>query len=74
MDTVIFTGSLTEDELKHERPDAYERWVKDGTLEARVVDPPRPRLVRRGRMVGTIAIVLGLTMFVLIIYAVTTHP
>ena len=74
MDTVVFTGSVTEDELKHERPGAYERWAKDGTIETLVVDPPQPKLERRGRIVGTLAIVLGLTMFVLIVYAVTTHP
>jgi cytochrome b subunit of formate dehydrogenase len=74
MDTVVFTGSMTEDELKHERPDAYERWVKDGTLESLVVDPPSPRQIRRGRIVGTIAIVLGLSLFGLIMYAVITHP
>ena len=73
MDTVVFTGSVTEEELKHERPAAYERWAREGTLDRLVVDAPRPRFVRRGRIVGTIAIVLGLTMFVLIIYAVTTH-
>jgi len=73
MDTVVFTGSVTEDELKHERPDAYERWAKDGTLESLVVDPPSPRLVLRGRIVGTVAIVLGLSMFALIVYAVITH-
>ena len=73
MDTVVFTGSVTEDELKHERPDAYDRWVKEGILESLVVDPPSPRLIRRGRLVGTIGIVLGLSIFALIIYAVITH-
>jgi hypothetical protein len=38
-----------------------------------VVDPPSPGLIRRGRIVGTIAIVLGLSLFGLIIYAVMTH-
>jgi cytochrome b subunit of formate dehydrogenase len=73
MDTVVFTGSVTEHELKEERPDAYERWKREGTLDRRVVAAPSPRLVRRGRIVGTIAIVLGLTLFGLILYAVTTH-
>jgi hypothetical protein len=73
MDTVIFTGSVTEEELKDERPDAYDRWVKDGSLDARVVDPPTPRTIRRGRIVGTIAVTLGLFIFGLIVYAVTTQ-
>jgi cytochrome b subunit of formate dehydrogenase len=73
MDTVVFTGSLTEEELKKERPEAYDRWVKDGTIDALVVDPPSPRLIRRGRIIGTIAVVLGLSIFGLIVYAVITH-
>jgi cytochrome b subunit of formate dehydrogenase len=73
MDTVVFTGSVPEDELKHDRPEAYDRWVKDGSLESLVVHSPSPRLILRGRIVGTIGIVLGLSMFVLIIYAVITH-
>jgi cytochrome b subunit of formate dehydrogenase len=73
MDTVVFTGSVTEKELEEERPDAYARWVKEGSLDTRVVDPPSKALVIRSRIVGTIAIVLGLTMFALIVYAVTTQ-
>jgi len=73
MDTVVFTGSVTEEELKHERPDAYDRWVKDGSLDALVVDPPSARSIRRGRIVGTIAVTLGLSLFGLILYAVITQ-
>jgi len=73
MDTVVFTGSVTEEELKEERPDAFARWAKEGTLERRVVEPPSHRLVVRSRIVGTIGIALGVTMFALIVYAVTTQ-
>jgi cytochrome b subunit of formate dehydrogenase len=73
MDTVAFTGSVTEDELKHERPDAYARWAKDGTLDALVTDPPSPRVVRGGRIVGTIAVIIGLSVFALVVYAFATH-
>ena len=73
MDTVIFTGSLTEDELKEERPDAYDRWIRSGSLDALVVDPPTRRAIRRGRIVGTIAVALGLFIFGLILYAVITQ-
>ena len=73
MDTVVFTGSLTEDELKEERPDAYDRWAKDGTLDALEVAPPSRRTVLRGRIVGTIGLVLGLSIFALILYAVISH-
>jgi len=74
MDTVVFTGSVTEDELKHERPGAYERLVREGQLEGLVVDPPSPRTVLRGRVIGTIGILVGLSLLALIVYAVTTQP
>jgi cytochrome b subunit of formate dehydrogenase len=73
MDTVIFTGRVEEEEFKHERADEYERLKKEGQLEALVVGPPDPGLILRGRIVGTIAIVLGLSIFGLILYAVINH-
>jgi cytochrome b subunit of formate dehydrogenase len=73
MDTVIFTGSVTEDELKHERPEEYERLRREGLLDELVVDAPPPRLVRRGYVIGTIGIVIGLSLFGLIVYAVVRH-
>jgi cytochrome b subunit of formate dehydrogenase len=74
MDTVIFTGSVEEEEMKHERPEEYERLRRDDRLEALVVEPPAPGLLRRGRIVGSLAIVLGLSLFGLIVYAVIIHP
>jgi cytochrome b subunit of formate dehydrogenase len=74
MDTVIFTGSVEEDEFRKERPEEYERLVREGRLDSLIVPPPKPRVVRRGRIVGTIAIVFGLTLFGLIIHAVVHHP
>jgi hypothetical protein len=49
---------------------------RDGSLARRlpVVSPPSRRLLRRGRIIGTIAILLGLIKFALIMYAVTTQP
>jgi cytochrome b subunit of formate dehydrogenase len=74
MDTVIFTGSVDEKEFKAERPEEYERLLAEGRLDALVVPPPSSRLVRRGRIVGTLAIVVGLSLFGLIVYAVINHP
>jgi len=73
MDTVIFTGRVAEDEFKEERPDEYDRLRSEGRLEPLVVGPPSPRTVWRGRIIGTIAVVIGLTLFGLIVYAVVTR-
>jgi hypothetical protein len=70
MDTVIFTGSVSEEELAHERPDEYRRLESGGGLDALAVAPPTRDVLRRGRLVGTIAVVIGLSLLVLILYAV----
>jgi cytochrome b subunit of formate dehydrogenase len=70
MDTVIFTGRVTETELKDERPDEYDRLVREGALERVRVDPPPRWLVLFGRTIGTVAIAVGLSIVGLILYAV----
>ena len=70
MDLVIFTGSVTEDELRHERAGQYERLVRSGQLGALAVPAPNAADRRRGYVIGTIGLVLGLLLFVLILQAV----
>jgi cytochrome b subunit of formate dehydrogenase len=70
MDLVIFTGSVTRDELRHERAAEYERLSASGMLAARTVTAPSPVLLSRGRLVGTVGLTLGLALFALIVYAV----
>jgi hypothetical protein len=72
MDTVIFTGRVSEAEFKDERPDEYERLTRAGTLDRVVVGPPDPWLSRFGRTIGTLAITTGLALVALILYAVLT--
>jgi predicted CXXCH cytochrome family protein len=68
MDPVIFTGRMTLDELKFDKPDEYEERVKDGTLDDYLVDPfPEP--VEKGfKVFGFIALTIGLTLISLIVY------
>ena len=51
MDTVIFTGRISEHELKDERAVEYERSPREGALAAKEAPPPTPesRAVRLGR-------------------------
>jgi len=69
MDLVIFTGRVSIEELKHERPAEYERMVTENTLEKVMTQPPSPGLTNLGRVVGTIAVCIGLTVATLAIYA-----
>jgi len=69
MDTVIFTGSVTGEELRDDRPGEYARLTAENGLESLVVPPPSRRLVTLGRSVGTVAVVLGLVLVVLVVAA-----
>ncbi|HUV68381.1 MAG TPA: hypothetical protein VMW15_01880 [Terracidiphilus sp.] len=69
MDMVVFTGVESEEEFKHKRPLEYERLVRQGKLEARQAEAPQTWLVTFSRVVGTIAIVIGLTLLVLTLTA-----
>jgi cytochrome b subunit of formate dehydrogenase len=67
MDTVIFTGRVTEEELKKERPAEYERLVREGRLESLRARPPKPWLVPLAKAGGFTAVAIGVALIVLII-------
>jgi len=69
MDTVMFTGRVTLDELRHERPAEYERIERSGRIHALRVLPAPARLRRAGYLLGAIAVALGLLMVMLTLYA-----
>jgi cytochrome b subunit of formate dehydrogenase len=69
MDLVIFTGRLSEEELREERPEEWERLVAENGLTAIRTDPPPLWLRNFGRIVGTAAVLVGLTFFLLILLA-----
>jgi cytochrome b subunit of formate dehydrogenase len=69
MDPVIFTGRMTLEELKHDKPDEYEQLVREGRLDEHLVEP-MPRSVERGfKVFGFAALGVGLLLIVLIVYA-----
>jgi cytochrome b subunit of formate dehydrogenase len=70
MDMVMFTGRVSEDDLKHERPAEYERLVASGRLDAAIVSPEPSWVSTGGRVVGTVAILTGLVLLVLIVRGV----
>ncbi|MEI6874419.1 MAG: cytochrome b/b6 domain-containing protein [Spirochaetota bacterium] len=69
MDKVIFTGRITEEELKNERPAEYERLVKNGDLDKMRADPPKHYLYNVARVGGFTAVFIGICLVILIIYS-----
>jgi cytochrome b subunit of formate dehydrogenase len=70
MDSVIFTGRVTAKEMEEERPDEFERLRTLGRIDE-YASAAAPRWVYRlGRTAGGIAVVLGLVMVALILFAV----
>jgi cytochrome b subunit of formate dehydrogenase len=69
MDMVIFTGVVSEEELRHERPAEYERLLRDGSLMRAERRRPSPRAHAIGRVAGVSAVAIGLTLVMLIVLA-----
>jgi cytochrome b subunit of formate dehydrogenase len=68
MDPVIFTGRVTLDELKHDKPAEYEQLVATGDLRKHLVDPYPEGVERVIRIVAYTALFCGLSLIVLIVY------
>jgi len=66
LDYVIFTGRLTEEELKEERPLEYQRLVESGEIE-KIKTIATPRWLRNfSAIVGFTALIVGIIIVVLI--------
>jgi cytochrome b subunit of formate dehydrogenase len=69
MDTVIFTGRVPLEELKQDRPREYSELLKSRRLKKHLV-PPLPQPIVRGmRVFGALALLTGLALILLILYA-----
>lgn len=69
MDTVIFTGRVSLEEFKHDRPREYEELIKSGKFENYLVPPLPPAMVRAAKVIGWIELSIGLILILLIIVA-----
>lgn len=70
MDMVIFTGSVSAEELAHERRGEFDRLQATGSLETLMVPVPAAETIRRGRLIGVTGLTIGTALIVLILYAV----
>ncbi len=70
MDTVVFTGRISEHELMAERRVEYDRLVREGRLAAKATTAPTAESTWFGWIVGGAALVLGIVAIVLIVYSV----
>jgi len=69
MDTVIFTGKVSLDELKEDRPREYETIMHDPELQKKLGGPPPVFLSRAARIFGFTALTTGIILVLLIIYS-----
>ena len=69
MDIVIFTGRMTVEELRIDKPLEYEAQVRSGTLRGHLAPGYPPIVVRAVRAFGWTALTVGFCMVLWIIYA-----
>jgi cytochrome b subunit of formate dehydrogenase len=69
IDPVIFTGRITVEELKHDKPREYEQLVRAGKLEEYMTHQYPEKLQRVFRIFGFTALAVGLALIFLILYS-----
>jgi hypothetical protein len=74
MDPVIFTGRISEEELRDERPDEYDRMRADGRLERLEVGPAPAWVAPLARVVAVVALTIGFSVVALIVFTLLRSP
>ncbi len=69
MDTVIFSGRISVDELMEDRPREYEKLVKNKELNKHLIEPMPEPFLKGFKIFGVIALIVGLSLILLIIWA-----
>jgi cytochrome b subunit of formate dehydrogenase len=69
MDTVIFSGRISVDELREDRPREYAELVRRGELGRNLTKPMPRQFLRAFRIFGAIALLIGISLILLIIWA-----
>jgi cytochrome b subunit of formate dehydrogenase len=66
LEVVMFTGTFSLEEFKHEHPLEYQRLLDSGELQGRLVDAPSPGKMKASRVLGFTLIVFGLSLLTLV--------
>lgn len=66
LEVVMFTGTFSLEEFRHEHPLEYERLVATGELEKYLVDAPSPGKLAASKVLGFTLIAIGLTLLTLV--------
>jgi cytochrome b subunit of formate dehydrogenase len=69
MDIVIFSGRVSLEEFKMDRPDEYKQLVEKGELEKYLVEPYPPIVIKGMVIFGWTALAIGFSIIIWIIYA-----
>jgi cytochrome b subunit of formate dehydrogenase len=69
MDIVVFTGRMSLEEFKRDKPLEYEELVTSGKLEEHLGEPYQPIVIRAVRLFGWTALTIGVSIVIWIIYA-----
>lgn len=73
MDPVIFTGKMSLQRFKSERPLEYQRLIDNNELSEYLVDAPSKADLRNAYIWGSIFLIIGVALAVGIIWALLTH-
>ena len=69
MDTVVFTGHMPLAELKRDKPAEYKKLLESGKLEEYLAEPQPPIVIKTIRAFAWMALTVGFSVVVWIIYA-----
>ncbi|GAB4329523.1 MAG: hypothetical protein Kow0074_26050 [Candidatus Zixiibacteriota bacterium] len=69
MDPVIFTGRVSLEEFRHDRPREFEELMRTKQLKKLVVEPLPESFVKGMKVFGAIALLIGLSLIFLIVWA-----
>jgi tetrahydromethanopterin S-methyltransferase subunit G len=68
VDFVMLTGRVSLEEWKHERPREHETLAAEGKMEEALAEPMPMVVTRVGRYFGLLAVTIGMSLVLLIIY------
>jgi cytochrome b subunit of formate dehydrogenase len=69
MDIVIFSGRVDLEEFESDRPEEYKQIVEKGELDNYLVEPYQPIVIKSIKFFGWVALSIGFSIVVWIIYA-----